>query len=84
MDLSTELLSFPQLALIPRIEVTPIFSGGTPGEHRLREYTRLGCNQTYYEVNYESNLPDQCKELLHSVNIWLFDGAEGNRTRLSN
>lgn len=66
-----------QIALIPRIEVTPIFSDGTPGEQRLREYKRLGCNQTYYDVNYEKNMPDQCKELLHSVNIWVFDGAAG-------
>lgn len=58
--------------------MTPIFSGGSPGENRLREYTRLGCNQTYYDVNYEKNMPDQCKDLLHSVNIWVFDGAEGN------
>lgn len=22
-------------------------------------------------------MPDQCKELMHSVNIWVFDGATG-------
>ncbi len=22
-------------------------------------------------------MPDQCKDILHSVNIWVFDGAEG-------
>lgn len=66
-----------QLALIPRIEVTPLLTGSGPAENRLREYTRLGCNQTYYDIDYEKTMPDQCKELLHSVDIWVFDGATG-------
>lgn len=66
-----------QLALIPKIEVTPIFTVGSPAENRRREYIRLGCNQTYYDIDYEKNMPDQCKELLHSINIWVFDGATG-------
>jgi laminin, beta 1 len=65
-----------QLVLIPRIEVTPIFAGSAPAENRMREYVRHGCNQTYYEVNYDSSVvAGECKDLLNQVSIYVFNGA---------
>lgn len=64
------------MTLIPRIEVTPVFTGTESAKNRLDEYTMLGCNQTYYDVNFESGGVNQkCKDLLNTVSIYVFDGA---------
>lgn len=60
---------------MPRIEVTTIFSGSVPAENRFQEWEHFGCNQTYYDVNYDSNSLDECKELLNTVSIYVFNGA---------
>lgn len=71
-------LKFFQLTLIPQIEVTPVFTGTESAKNRLDEYTLLGCNQTYYDVNFESvGVDPKCKDLLNTVSIYVFDGATG-------
>lgn len=57
--------------------MTSILSGSAPAENRLKDYIRLGCNQTYYDVNYEKHMSEQCIELLHTVGIVISDGASG-------
>lgn len=64
-----------QIVLVPKIEVTPIFTGSIPAETRLREFTQLGCNQTYYDVNYEKTASQECRDLLNTVSIFVFNGA---------
>lgn len=61
--------------LVPRIEVTPIFHGNPPAEVRYREYQNLGCNQTYYDVNYDMDARPECKDLLNMVSVFVFNGA---------
>lgn len=61
--------------LVPRIEVTPIFHGNPQAEVRYTEYQNLGCNQTYYDVNYDSEARPECKDLLNMVSVYVFNGA---------
>ncbi|XP_065087000.1 laminin subunit beta-1 isoform X1 [Ochlerotatus camptorhynchus] len=63
------------IVLVPRIEVTPIFHGNPPAEVRYREYQNLGCNQTYYDVNYDMDARPECKDLLNMVSVFVFNGA---------
>uniref|UniRef100_W4VRM4 Putative laminin n=1 Tax=Corethrella appendiculata TaxID=1370023 RepID=W4VRM4_9DIPT len=63
------------LVLVPLIEVTPIFEGNAPGEQRLKDYKLLGCNDTYYDVNYDSEAREECKDLLNKVSIYVYNGA---------
>lgn len=63
------------VVLVPKIEVTQLFKGSPPAESRRHQYIALGCNQTYYEVNYEENLRPECKDLLNTVAIFVYDGA---------
>lgn len=63
------------LLLVPRIEVTPILDGEGPSEARRREYIELGCNETYYEVNYEKDTRQECIDLRSTVSTYVFDGA---------
>lgn len=61
--------------MIPRIEATPIFSGSPPAESRKHDYVALGCNETYYDVNYNAETREKCKDLLNTVSIYVFGGA---------
>lgn len=63
------------IALIPKIEVTSIFSGSPPAENRLREYMRFNCNTTYYDVNYDQKLNEQCRDILMKTSVVEFNGA---------
>lgn len=63
------------IALIPKIEVTSIFTGSPPAENRLREFMRFNCNTTYYDVNYDQKLNDQCRDLLMKTSVVEFNGA---------
>uniref|UniRef100_A0A8D8FJB6 Laminin subunit beta-1 n=1 Tax=Culex pipiens TaxID=7175 RepID=A0A8D8FJB6_CULPI len=63
------------IVLVPRIEVTPIFHGTPQADLRYREYKDLGCNQTYYDVNYDASARPECKDLLNTVSVFVFNGA---------
>lgn len=69
------------IALIPRIEVFPIFSGTPLAENRLREYTNFNCNTTYYDVNYDQKLNEQCRDLLNAVSKVQFNGATRKKSK---
>lgn len=65
------------IVLIPRIEITPILHGTHQAEARHREFVNAGCNHTYYDVNYEKNAPEECRELLKAISVFINNGATG-------
>lgn len=65
------------IALIPRIEVTTLFSQRPETRNIVDEMKRLNCNTTYYEVNYDKKLDQDCKNLIDSIAIIINNGATG-------
>lgn len=63
------------LTLVPRLDRTPVFHGSPMAENRLREYNDLGCNQSYYNLHYNSVARERCKEFLDIASISIYDGA---------
>ncbi|EDW76145.1 uncharacterized protein Dwil_GK14820 [Drosophila willistoni] len=63
------------LTLIPRIEVTPIFSGSPIADLRLRDYINNNCNQSLYDMRYAGFASPKCKSLENSVSKYIYDGA---------
>lgn len=64
------------LSILPQIEATPLLQGTPAADNRHREYIANRCNETYYELDYELRATPECKDLLDSVSIFVFDGAE--------
>lgn len=65
------------LSVIPRIQETPIFTGSPPADNRRRNYIENQCNQTYYDLDFDSRASPECKDLMNTVSIFVFGGAEG-------
>ncbi|XP_059611859.1 laminin subunit beta-1 isoform X2 [Phlebotomus argentipes] len=63
------------LVLVPVIEVSSLFNFSAPAENRRREYERYRCNETYYDVNYDVNSPEQCQDIYRTISIFVYDGA---------
>jgi laminin beta 1 len=71
----TILIKF-QLTLIPRIEVTTLVSmTGAEIDNIRREFEYYGCNQTYYDLNYDDHSRGRCKNILNMVSTYVFNGA---------
>lgn len=67
-------LYISQLALIPRIEVTTIFSGSSPADYRKQDFDHFRCNDSYYEVSVKDG-NKRCEELLRMAGTLVFEGA---------
>lgn len=65
------------IALIPRIEVTTLFSQRPEAGIIIDEMKRFNCNSTYYEVNYDKKLDQQCQDLINSIAVIINNGATG-------
>lgn len=63
-----------QLVLLPRIEVTSIFSGSTPADYRRRDFDQYRCNDSYYDIAGRET-DKRCEELFQMAGTLVFDGA---------
>ncbi|XP_034670103.1 laminin subunit beta-1 [Drosophila subobscura] len=72
-DSPTATILVDSLTLIPRIEVTPIFTGSPMADLRRREYAKHNCNQSLYDINYKSD--PECRDLDNYVSTYVHDGA---------
>lgn len=64
-----------QLALIPRIEVTSIFTGSAPADYRKQDFEYYRCNDTYYDIAFSETVNKRCEELFQMAGTLVFDGA---------
>lgn len=60
--------------LIPRIEVTSIFTGSTPADYRRQDFEYYRCNDTYYDVSVR-DVNKKCEELFQMAGTFIHDGA---------
>ncbi|TMW54832.1 hypothetical protein DOY81_000065 [Sarcophaga bullata] len=74
-DNPTATIMIDSLTLIPRIELTPVFSGSPLAEDRRQEYYDLGCNQSLYDLRYVAFANKRCRELENYVSTIIHDGA---------
>lgn len=65
------------IALIPKIEVVTLFSQRPEVANIVEEMKRYNCNTTYYEVNYEKKLDQECQDLINSISVIINNGATG-------
>lgn len=65
---------FFQLVLIPRIEVTTIFSGSTPAFHRKQDFDYYRCNDSLYDVTLH-DINKRCEELFQMAGTLVYNGA---------
>lgn len=63
-----------QLTLIPRIDVTSIFSGSTPADYRKQDFDYYRCNDSYYDVGVR-DINKRCEELFQMAGTLVYDGA---------
>jgi hypothetical protein len=63
-----------QLVLIPRIEVTSIFSGSTPADYRKQDFDYYRCNDTFYDVSLR-DINRRCEELFKMAGTLIHEGA---------
>lgn len=70
------------VALIPRIEVTTLFSQRPETRNILDEFKRYNCNTTYLEVNYDKKLDRECQDLINSIAVIINNGATGKLEQL--
>lgn len=68
-----------QLALIPRIEVTSIFSGSVPADIRKQDFDYYRCNDTYYDIAARE-VNKRCEELFQMAGTLVYDGASRKNT----
>lgn len=71
------------IALIPRIEVTTLFSERPETRNIVNELKRYNCNTTYYEVNYDKKLDQQCQDLINSIAVIINNGATGKKMEVT-
>lgn len=64
------------ITAIPKIEATSIMSGTPEADEQRQAYLENNCNQTFYDVNFEERSSPECKDLLNTVSIFVFDGAK--------
>jgi coxsackievirus/adenovirus receptor len=62
------------LALIPRIEVTSVFTGSQIAQKRKEEFDYYGCNYSYYDIT-QAAAPEKCVELIQNSATEIFNGA---------
>lgn len=60
--------------LIPRIEVTTIFSGSTPGFRRKEDFDYYRCNESYYDAAAR-DVNKRCEELFQMAGTLVYNGA---------
>lgn len=63
------------ITAIPRIEATKIFTGSPEAEDQRQIFIENNCNQTFYDIHFDERAPPACKDLLDTVSIFIFDGA---------
>lgn len=59
------------ISTIPRIDATEVLT--KPENNQI--YTENNCNSTLYGIDFDDRSPEECKNLLNSVSIYVFDGA---------
>lgn len=64
------------LAVIPRIEATTLLNGSPAADNLRNFYGENHCNYTFYDIDYEERSSPDCKNLLDSVSIFMYDGAD--------
>lgn len=74
-DNPTATIMIDSLTLIPRIELTTVFSGSPIADSRRQEYYQLGCNQSLYDLRYSGFADERCRELENYVSTVIYDGA---------
>lgn len=62
------------ISTIPRIEATPLLSGLPEADNNLQLF-ESNCNQTFYRVDFDETSSPECKDLIDTVSIYVFDGA---------
>ena len=60
--------------MIPRIEVTSIFTGSQIANTRADDYRYYRCNESYYDVSLDAAL-GKCKELWDMTATYVYNGA---------
>lgn len=68
--------------MIPRIEVTSIFSGSAPGEIRHRDFDYYRCNDSYYDISF-AEADEKCKELFGMAGTLIHGGATRKSSNLT-
>lgn len=63
------------MTLIPRIDVTTIFSGSTRATERAQDFIYYGCNDSYYDVSAQTSASAKCQELINMASIEVHNGA---------
>lgn len=63
------------LTAIPRIEATQVFSGTPEADNSQQMFIEHDCNATFYGIDFNERSAPECKELLDTVSIFVFDGA---------
>nr|XP_036214745.1 laminin subunit beta-1 [Bactrocera oleae]XP_036214746.1 laminin subunit beta-1 [Bactrocera oleae] len=63
------------LTLVPRIEVTSVFTGSIAADLRRREYIQMGCNQSLYDIRYTNIVDPRCQDLENYASTEIHDGA---------
>ncbi|XP_037816684.1 laminin subunit beta-1 [Lucilia sericata] len=74
-DNPTATIMIDSLTLIPRIELTSVFSGTPVADSRRQEYYQMGCNQSLYDLRYGAFADERCRELENYVSTIIYDGA---------
>lgn len=60
------------ITAIPRIDGTEIL---TKPDNARQAYIENNCNATFYGVDFDDRSSEECKHLINSVSIFVFDGA---------
>lgn len=63
------------LTTIPRIEATTVLSGSPVADNSRQLYVEHNCNDTFYDIDFDVRSSHECKDLLDTVSIYVFDGA---------
>ncbi|XP_058129242.1 laminin subunit beta-1 [Anopheles ziemanni] len=74
-DNPTAQILIDSIVLLPRIEMTPILQGTHQAEVRHREFVNAACNHTYYDVNYNTVAPEECRDILDMISVYINNGA---------
>lgn len=64
------------ITAIPRIEATEVLTGSPAADNQRQVFIENNCNATFYGVDFDERLSADCKNLLDTVSIFVFDGAD--------
>lgn len=64
------------LTAIPRIDATQVFTGSPEADNIHQTFIEHDCNATFYGIDFEDRSSPECKDLLDTVSIFVFDGAK--------